>query len=167
MRKACLFAVAVVLQAASARAGDVAIIVHRSNPLSDISLVDLGRTFRLEQPRWKSGDKVEIVLQAGATAKQEVMLSHVFRMKADELPGYLLGKVNRNELSAPPRAFASDQSVKQFVAGNPRAVGYIDASQVDDTVRVLTVDGKHPGEAGYPLARELTTPTARPRGPGE
>jgi len=48
---------------------------------------------------------------------------------------------------------ASDAGVKQFVASNPRAMGYIDSLLLDGSVKALRVDGKLPGEPGYPLAR--------------
>ena len=40
----------------------------------------------------------------------------------------------------PPRQVPSSTDAKKFVAQNPNAIGYIDASQVDDSVRV--VDGR-------------------------
>ena len=73
----------------------------------------------------------------------------VFHMKVDELQAFWLGRVFRGELPAPPRAFASDVSVRQYVAANPRAIGYVDAALLDETVKGLRIDGKRPG-------RELT-----------
>jgi ABC-type phosphate transport system substrate-binding protein len=157
--RALISAIGLVALAVPGHAGDVAIVVHPSNAHQDLSLADLARLFRLDQPRWKSGEKVDLVLQVGISAKQDVILNRVFHMKADELQAFWLGKVFRGELAAPPRAFASDVSVKQYVAANPRAIGYIDAALVDDAVRVLHIDGKVPGGAGYPLAREATTPS--------
>jgi len=40
----------------------------------------------------------------------------------------------------PPRQVPSGTDAKKFVAQNPNAIGYLDASQVDDSVRV--VDGR-------------------------
>ena len=37
----------------------------------------------------------------------------------------------------PPRQAANSREAKKLVAENPNAIGYIDASQVDATVRVL------------------------------
>jgi ABC-type phosphate transport system substrate-binding protein len=37
----------------------------------------------------------------------------------------------------PPKAVASDLDVKQFLAANIGAIGYIDAALLDDTVRAL------------------------------
>jgi hypothetical protein len=41
--------------------------------------------------------------------------------------------------------------VSQFVGKVPNAIGFVDASLVSG-VKVVKVDGKLPGEAGYPLA---------------
>jgi len=50
-----------------------------------------------------------------------------------------------------PRDVSSAAALKKFVAGNPGAVGCILASEVDDSVKVLKVDGAAPGEPGYKL----------------
>jgi hypothetical protein len=157
---------AVVLAAASssvASASDVAIIVHPASPLALLSLADLARVFRLDQPRWKSGDHIDLVLQAVVSVKQEVILGRVYRMRDAELQAFWSKKVFHGELSVPPRLFAADVSVKSYVAAHPFAIGYIDASLADDTVKVVRIDGKLPGEAGYVLAREAAaTPTSVP-----
>jgi ABC-type phosphate transport system substrate-binding protein len=164
MRARVLSVAALVLVAATARAADVAIVVHRDNPQSDVSLVELRRLFRLDEQRWKAGGKVDLVMQAGVSAKQDVILARVLRLRAEDLSAFWLGKVFRGELTAPPRSFASDLSVRQYVSTNPSALGYIDAALVDSSVKVLRIDGKAPGEAGYVLAREAGTagPTPSP-----
>jgi ABC-type phosphate transport system substrate-binding protein len=45
----------------------------------------------------------------------------------------------------------SAAAVRQFVAATPGAIGYLLASDVDDSIKIVKVDGKAPGEAGYPL----------------
>ena len=139
--------------AAAAEGGDVAIIVHRNHPQDGVTTTELGRIFRLDQQHWKNGDRVDLVLQLSGSAKEEVILDRVFHMQGDELKPFWLGKIFRGELTAAPRAFASDMSVRQYVAGNLHAVGYIDSALLDASVKALTIDGKRPGDPGYPLAR--------------
>jgi hypothetical protein len=76
-------------------------------------------------------------------------------MKAEDLKPFWLGKIYRGELTAAPRVLASDAGVKQAVAGDPRAIGYVDSVLLDPSVKALRVDGKLPGEPGYPLARAV------------
>jgi len=148
--------VAAALMAAAAggrvEAGDVAIIVHRTHPQAEISMTELARIFRLDQQRWKSGEKVDLVVQLSHSDKEAIVQDLIYHMQSDELMRFWLGKVFRGELTAAPRAFSSDLSVKNYVAANLQAVGYIDSVLLDETVKALSIDGKRPGEAGYPLA---------------
>ena len=41
--------------------------------------------------------------------------------------------------------------VRQLVAGTTDAVGFIKASQLDDSVKVITIDGIGPGDPAYKL----------------
>jgi ABC-type phosphate transport system substrate-binding protein len=139
--------------AAAAEGGDVAIIVHRNHAEDALSMAELARIFRLDQQHWKNGDKIELVLQISASAKETVILERVYHMKAEDMKPFWLGKVFRGELTAFPRTYSSDDSVKKHVGASLRAVGYIDAALLDGSVKALRIDGKRPGEAGYPLAR--------------
>ena len=139
--------------AGAAEAGDVAIIVNPGNPQNDVTMTELARLFRLDQQYWKSGDRVEPVLQMGGSAKEGIVLDRVYHMRAEDLRPFWLGKIYRGELTAAPRVLASDAGVKQYVASSSRALGYVDSVMLDGSVKPLRVDGKLPGEPGYPLAR--------------
>ena len=58
----------------------------------------------------------------------------------------------REELSYFPQVLSSDEAIKRFVAQAANAIGFIDASSVDDHVKVLRIEGKLPAEAGYALS---------------
>ena len=139
--------------AGAGEAGDVAIIVHRNHPQDELSMTELARIFRLDRQHWKDGDRIELVLQLSASAKEAVILDRVYHMKAEDLKPFWLAKIFKGELTAAPRTFASDASVKQYVGANLHAVGYIDSALLDGTVKALVIEGKRPGEPGYPLAR--------------
>jgi hypothetical protein len=61
--------------------------------------------------------------------------------------------VVRSESSRPdpPKAVGSGVQVRQMVAGTADAVGFIKASQLDDSVKVITIDGSGPGQPAYRL----------------
>ena len=50
-----------------------------------------------------------------------------------------------------PTVFETGAQVRQSVATTPNAVGFIKASQVDESVKVVTVDGSSPGQPAYKL----------------
>ena len=45
----------------------------------------------------------------------------------------------------------SDKAVRKMVANIPGAIGYISLSAVDDTVKVLEIDGLLPSQERYAL----------------
>jgi len=51
----------------------------------------------------------------------------------------------------PPKTLGSGVQVRQLVAGTTDAVGFIKASQLDDSVKVITIDGIGPGDPAYKL----------------
>jgi hypothetical protein len=41
----------------------------------------------------------------------------------------------------------------RFIFNTSGAIGYVQAAEVDDTVKVVPIDGRLPGDARYPLRR--------------
>jgi hypothetical protein len=60
------------------------------------------------------------------------------------------GTINRGNREH-PTVFGSGVEVRQSVATTANAVGFIKASEVDDSVKVVTVDGISPGQPAYKL----------------
>ena len=52
-----------------------------------------------------------------------------------------------------PKVLDSDEEVKEFVASNRGAIAYIDAANIDDSIKVLSVDGVSHTKAKYPLGK--------------
>ncbi|MET0340459.1 MAG: hypothetical protein ABW252_05625 [Polyangiales bacterium] len=74
----------------------------------------------------------------------------VLAMTPDEIGRYWVDRRVRG-LGLPPRTVPSPQTMKGVIARLPGAIGYIDASQVDDSVQVLSIDGKGFRDPGYRL----------------
>ena len=137
----------------AAAAGDVAIIVSRDNPTEALTMADLSHIFRMDQQHWRSGGRIDVVLQMSGSEKDAIVTTRVLGLQPKDLQAFWIGKVFRGEIPAAPRSLASDGSVKQYVAGNNHAIGYVDSLLLDDTVTAVKIDGKLPGEQGYPLRR--------------
>lgn len=133
-------------------AADVAFVVHPDNPEGDVSSRELVRILRQEQQHWGTGGRIYLVFQGSGSPAREIVLRRVFRMDDRELKQFWLGKLYRGEIASFPHVVHSDAAVKRIVGLAPRALGFVDASAVDRTVKVLRVDGKLPGQAGYLLS---------------
>jgi hypothetical protein len=72
-------------------------------------------------------------------------------MNEQDFGAYFLFEVFRGELSTSPTTLQTPTEVKKFIATTPGAVGYVRASDVDDSVKVVRVNGLLPGDDGYPV----------------
>ena len=149
-----MIALLVVLSAVSpslAFPGDVAIIVSKENLTNEISFKDLVKIFKLEKQYWDSGKKIYLVMRETGAIEKEMVLGKIYQMDDVGLKAFWLGKLFRQEIASFPTTLSSDEAVKRFVSQVPNAVGFIDASAVDDRVKILRIDGKLPMENGYKL----------------
>jgi len=129
----------------------LAIVVNRSNPLSEISLSDLRRLYRGKRSRWSNGRRVTLVMRDPGTPEREAILQTLYGVDEDEYRRGFLQAVFTGEANSAPRVLASPNGVLRFVFNVPGAIGYVRASEVDASVKTLRVDGRLPGEAGYRL----------------
>lgn len=136
---------------ASASAGEVAVIVNRSNPTETVSLQELVKIFKQEKQQWDHGMRIYLVMREAGAAEKQVILKKVYGMTDEELKKFWLGKLFREEIGAFPQTVGSVEGMKRFVSQAPNAIGFIDASALDDSVKPLRIEGKLPGQSGYPL----------------
>jgi ABC-type phosphate transport system substrate-binding protein len=148
----------VLLMAAALRLGakEVAIVVNKDNPLNELSVRELTALFELQQQFWKGGARVHVIIQPAGRPERNVMLKTVYHRSDDSLNKYWLNRMFKAEITDLPQIEASDDRVKQEVAKRPNAIGFIDASKVDDTVKVLRIDGVLPGSDKYRLRSDDT-----------
>ena len=59
--------------------------------------------------------------------------------------------VFRAEATNGPKVVYSNESATELVAALPGSVAFVDAGQVPKGLKILKVDGKLPGDEGYPL----------------
>jgi ABC-type phosphate transport system substrate-binding protein len=94
-------------------------------------------------------------MRESGAAEKTLVLEKIYKMQEDELKRYWLGKLYRGEIPAFPKTLGSNEAVKRFVAQVPNAIGFIDSAFIDPSVKVLRIDGRAPGENGYPLSEGL------------
>jgi hypothetical protein len=134
----------------------VAIIVHEKNPARNLKLEELRHIFLLEEQFWSDNEKAVVFLRPSGTAEKDALLEKVFNMTAEELKKYWTTAVFSGKASSVPTAVRSSAaaiaSVRQ-TRGGIAAVVSADVSLASG-VRVLSIDGKQPGDADYPLVVE-------------
>lgn len=145
--------------AGAALAEPVVVVVHPGNPLADFSTEEIRRLYRGTVSSFADGRRVTLGTHSAWSERfGEAMLG----MSSGQFRKYWIKQVFSGSAAAPPEPHRSDEGLLEFVASTPGAIAFIAASAVDDRVKPVTIDGRGPGDPGYPLAFEEEE---RPREP--
>lgn len=119
----------------AAAADEIVVIINKENPhVIDRSYLAAIYTGRMKG--WPDGSPVFPLDQSDGSSVREAFYLHfigrtVANMQAVWAQNIFSGK------GLPPRIASPDSEMKRIVSTNRNAIGYIRASEVDDTVRVL------------------------------
>lgn len=139
------------LVAAADKSNDLAIVVNESSLLEDISSTELTKIFKAERTRSPGGFKFVIAVREKGSPENNAALQTVYHMTDAEFDKFFLQATFAGRIQEPPKQLSSSAAVRQFITLSPGAIGYLRASEVDDSVKVLKIDGKLPGDPGYPI----------------
>ena len=131
------------------KADHLAIIVNKKSGVDNLALAQLTKIFRGERPRDPQGNKFVILMREKDSAERSAVLKIVYAMSEQEYQKYFLQATFTGAVQSAPKQVNGAAATITFVANNPGAIGYVRASEVDDSVAVVKVDGKAPGEDGY------------------
>jgi ABC-type phosphate transport system substrate-binding protein len=137
--------------AALAAAGDIAVVVRPDSPIEDLTLSQTRKLLLGEQQFWNSNLRVTLLLRAPAARERDVVLKVIYRMNEAEFRQYWISKMFRAESASGPKVVFSNEMATELVNALPGSVAFVDASQVPKGLKILKIDGKLPGQAGYPL----------------
>ena len=90
-------------------------------------------------------------MRAPVARERDVVLKKIYQMNEAQFRQYWIGKVFRAEATAGPKIVYSNETAMELVQNLPGSIAFVDASQIPRGVKVLKVDGRLPGEKGYPL----------------
>ena len=132
-------------------ANSIAIVVRSDLPVENLSFAELRRLMLGDRQFWSSNVKVTLLVRAPGAREREVVLKTIYQMSEAQFRQYWIAKVFRAEAASGPRIVYSNEMATELAAEIPGAVAFVDASQVPKGLKVHKIDGKLPGEAGYPL----------------
>jgi ABC-type phosphate transport system substrate-binding protein len=130
---------------------NLAIVVNRSNPVENLSTPDLRRIFLGERGHWPNGRRITIVMIEPGQPERDVVLRDIFRMTETEFSNHFLHGVFTGEVLVSPKTLATPVGVRKFVFNVPGAIGYLRASDVDASVKVVRIDERYPDDKAYPF----------------
>jgi ABC-type phosphate transport system substrate-binding protein len=127
----------ILLRKATAAGGEVDVIVNKANTVDDLPLADAKKVFMGDKSTWASGKRVTILMLAQGQPERAVVLREIYKLPEDGYEQYFTQAAFAGKVSAPPKDVASAAQMKQAVAANPGAIGYVKKEDVDDSVKAV------------------------------
>jgi len=146
--------VAALLFAASAQEVDqarpaVAVIVHEQVPVDELSLSELRRIFRGERLFWSRDLTITLLAPPRGSPERQVLLDKVYgRGSEADYQHFWINKLFDKGGRTAPKVTGSPMNLVREIPG---AIAVVPADRIPRGVKVLRIDGRSPGEAGYPL----------------
>jgi ABC-type phosphate transport system substrate-binding protein len=135
----------------SAASQNLAIVVNRANPVDNLTSGELRRIFLGERGHWANGRRITIVMMETGQPERDTVLRAICQMSETEFSNHFLHGLFTGEVLVSPKTLAATVGVRKFIFNVPGAIGYLRASDVDETVKVVRIDEKLPGDKGYPF----------------
>jgi phosphate transport system substrate-binding protein len=138
------------LSQANAQGTDVAVIVNPNNSVANVTMADLRKIFAGEKRSWPGGVPIKLIVR-GPGCHERMVLMRLLGMSESEYKQYWTAQVVRGEADAEPSIVPSSGMVREAVLVFPGGVGLVDAQSLKPGMKILKVDGRVPGDPGYPL----------------
>jgi TonB family protein len=130
---------------------DLAVVINKANSANNLTKSQLRKLVLGEQGSWPGGMKVTVVLRDPGNPERDGVLRSVCRMSNDDFSEYLKHADFSGETGGAPKVVSSSAAVRQLVASTPGAVGFLPLADVNDSVKIVSVDGATAGGAGYAI----------------
>lgn len=113
---------------------DIAVIVHPSNT-SNLTQKEVVRIFMGKEKIFPNGTEIIILYLVKESPTRSIFLKNVLNKNESQIQSYWMKKLFTGK-GTPPTELNTDEEVVELVANNPSVIGYINASALNDSVRV-------------------------------
>jgi ABC-type phosphate transport system substrate-binding protein len=114
----------------------IAVVVGANSPAAKLSVEQVGQLFLAKTSALPGAGQAVLIDQAEGAAVRDAFYVHVTGKSATQVKA-LWSRLVFSGAAQLPQALGSGAEVKKAVGGNANAIGYIDAAEVDASVKVL------------------------------
>ena len=139
------------LDAPGQLAANLAVVVNKDTPVTDLSLDEVRKIFLGDRQYWTAKLPVVLLIRAPMARERDVTLRIIYQMDEAQYKRYWIAKIFRAESASPPKIVYSNDMAHELTATIPGAISIVDAADVPPGVKVVRIDGHLPTEANYPL----------------
>ena len=131
-----ILAIVALLPHQEASAQDYAVIVHPSNTVGNLDQSDVVRIFLGRSHEFPGGGNATAVNSDESSATRTGFEQAVLGKSSDQMQAYWAKQMFSGQ-GRPPEEVGQDADVLSYVAANADAIGYVPASMVDGSVKVV------------------------------
>jgi len=135
----------------SAQNTDIAVIANSEVPIDNVSLTELRRMLLGDREFWTAGQRIILLIRAPVARERDAAVQTVCKMTEAQFRQHWIGKVFRADTAVAPKIVYSADSSVDIANRTPGAITFVDAPAATRALKTVRVDGKLPGEPGYPL----------------
>ena len=132
-------------------AGDIAVAVHPDVPIQNLALSELRRIVLGDREFWPGSVRVMLLVRDPVAHERDVVLKTVCQMTEAQFRQHWIGKVFRADAAVAPKIVYSAEMSVELVKRLPGAIAFVDAASAGRNLKIVRIDGRLPGETGYPL----------------
>lgn len=129
----------------------IAIVVHPDVDADELSFSQLRKIFMGDQQFWGDRKRITLLVRAPDAYERDTVLEHIYEMSEGQFRQYWIAKIFRSEVTSGPKIVYSTEMAHDLVRSLPGSITFMAASDVEDGMKVLRIDGKAPTDPGYPL----------------
>lgn len=139
---------------AAAPARQLAVVVNARNPATDLSFRQLKAHLKLDMRYWSNRKPCRLYLRPAGSVEMKILLKQVYKTDYGSLLRDFKQREHRGEIGFLPRTAKRTEEALGYVRKLEGGFTVVLADQIPADakgIRVLKLDGKLPGEPGYPL----------------
>lgn len=126
----------------------IAVIVHPQSPIQSLTSKELKAAYEGYGLPGVESQEIALVYLRGEI--EDAFNRSVLGISSKKVKVYWLRRVFEGE-SDMRRIFKTAAKVKAFIGEHQECIGYIPASELDDSVRAISIDAAGHDDPGYPL----------------
>jgi len=148
---ALLLAASAITPAGAQPPAEIAVVVHPVVPVDNLTVAELRHIVLGEREYWPASLRVTLLVGAEGSHERAAMLKGVCQMTEEQFRQHWIAKMFRADTAVRPRPVYTNDEAINLASQTPGAIAFVDASKVGKNLKVLKIDGRTPGQSGYPL----------------
>jgi len=128
---------------------NIAVVVHPDVPVDNLTLGELRRILLGDREFWSSGVRVTLLIRAPIALERDAAVQSACQMTEAQFRQHWIAKLVRAETPSGPKIVYSAEMAIDQVSRLPGAITFVQGPVTAKNVKVLKIDGRLPGQAGY------------------